>query len=685
MTQTKFSTKIFFILLSVTALSFGTICRGGDKKPASKPIDINQLDPTINPGNDFFDYVNSKWIKANAIPATESRWGAFNLLDENSKKTLRQIMQEDAKANAAKGTIAQKVGDFWFTGMDSTTINKQGISALKPYLDMIDAIQTQDDVINTAVKLQKIGTTALFQADVDADQKSSGVNILTLAQGGLGLPDRDYYLRTDPRSVEIRKAYTAYIINIYSLLGRNASDAANAANTIMKIETELAKSSMTLVEQRDPYATYNKMTADELISNDPDVNWKLYFTGMGYAPFNDLVIAQPKFFDKLNTLFEFVSIQDWKTYLRFHFANNAANLVSTDFETANFNFYSRELQGIEEMDPRWKRVSDLANYTMGEALGQEYVKRTFTPEAKQKMTELIANLKVAFAQRIDQLDWMSSETKVKAKEKLSAIMVKVGYPDKWKDYSALEIDRGPFVLNVFRCVEFETNRNVARLGKPVDRTEWGMSPQQVNAYYNPSNNEIVFPAAILQPPFFDPKADNAVNYGGIGAVIGHEMTHGFDDQGSQYDAQGNLKDWWTEEDGKKFKAKAASVSKFYSTFSPIDTLHINGDLTNGENIADQGGLAIAFTAFQMAQKKNPQPAKIDGLTPEQRFFINYAQVWRGSARPDALRLQLLTNPHSPGKYRVLGTVSNNPDWYTAFNIKPTDKMNVQKEKQTHIW
>ncbi len=667
----------FFLVLS----SFEN---GDHNKPASKPIDVSMLDNTIQPGNDFFDYVNARWIKSNPIPATESRWGAFNLLNENSRKTLRQIMIEDAKSNSAKGTVAQKVGDFWYTGMDTAAIEKQGIAPLKPYLDMIDAISTPDDLIKVAIKLQKIGTTVFFQPYVDADQKNSGANILTLQQGGLGLPDRDFYLRTDPKSEQIRQDYKAYINQLFSMLGSGYANE-NAAETIMKIETELAKSSMTLVDQRDPYATYNKMTVADLTAADPAFNWNLYLSTMGYPAMTDVVVAQPKFFEKLNTLMEFVSIKDWKTYLRFQFINNASNLISSDFELANFNFYSGKLQGIEKMDPRWKRVSGLANATLGEALGEEYVKRTFTPEAKQKMVDLIANLKVAFAQRIDHLDWMSDATKVKAKEKLASIVVKVGYPDKWKDYSPLQLDRNSFLTNVFNSVEFETNRNIARAGKPVDRTEWGMSPQTVNAYYNPTNNEIVFPAAILRPPFFDPKADNAVNYGGIGAVIGHEMTHGFDDQGRLYDAEGNLNDWWTEEDGKKFEAKTSSVAGFYSKFNPTDTLHINGNLTNGENIADQGGLAIAFTAFQMAQKKDPQTDKIDGLTPEQRFFINYAQIWRGSSRPDALRMQLLTNPHSPGKYRVLGTVSNMPEWYTAFNIKPTDKMFIVPQNQTHIW
>ncbi len=677
--------SISSLLISLFFIAFIPSTRGGHKEPSPKAIDVTMLDNSIQPGTDFFEYVNSKWIKANPIPTTESRWGAFNLLNENSQNTLREIMQEEAKSNSAQGTIAQKVGDFWYTGMDSASIEKQGIAPLKSYLEMIDAIKTTDDVIRAVTRLQKIGTTAFFQGYVDADQKNSAMNILTLAQGGLGLPDRDYYLRTDPKSEEIKKAYSAYISRIYSMLGAQAAEAENAANTVMRIETELAKSSMTLVEQRNPYSTYNKLTVTDFTSQTPAINWNMYFTSMGYSSITDIVIAQPDFFQKLNKLIASENINDWKTYLRFHLINNASNLISSDFEKANFDFYSVKLQGVEEMDPRWKRISDLANYTMGEALGQEYVKRTFTPEAKKKMTELVANLKIAFSQRIDQLDWMSAATKLKAKEKLAAIVVKVGYPDKWKDYSSLQLDRGPFVLNVFKAVEFETNRNIAKAGKPVDRTEWGMSPQTVNAYYNPTNNEIVFPAAILQPPFFDPNADNAVNYGGIGAVIGHELTHGFDDQGRLYDAQGNLNDWWTAEDAKKFESKTANVSRYYSKFNPMDTLHINGDLTNGENIADQGGLAIAYTAFQMAQKKDPQPEKIDGLTAEQRFFINYAQVWRGSARPDALRMQLLTNPHSPGKYRVLGTVSNMPEWYIAFNIKPTDKMFVGIQNQTHIW
>jgi len=605
MSNSKNSIHRFIFSISIIALIIGLSSFGnGGEKPSSGPIDVSWLDNSIKPGDDFFEYVNAKWITANPIPSTKSRWGAFNLLDENSKKTLRQIMEDDSKSNAAKGTIAQKVGDFWSTGMDSAAIDNAGILSLKSYTDMIEMIQTKDDLLKVTARLQKIGANVFFQPNVDADQKNSAMNILTLSQGGLGLPDRDYYLRTDSHSVALRTEYIGYIDKLFTLAGYNRLESRGQANNIMNIETEFAKSSMTLVEQRDPYATYNKMTVNDFVTKYAAINWKLYFVTMGYPAMNDLIIAQPKFFESLNKMIDSVSIEDWKKYLRFAFINNASNVISSDFEQANFDFYSTKLQGIQEMEPRWKRVSNLANGLLGEALGQEYVKRTFTPDAKLKMIELIGNLKIAFAQRIDQLDWMSAETKVKAKHKLDSITVKVGYPDKWKDYSSLQIDRSSFALNVFHCSEFEVNRNVAKANKPVDRSEWGMSPQTVNAYYNPSNNEIVFPAAILQPPFFDPKADNAVNYGGIGAVIGHEMTHGFDDQGRLYDAKGNLKDWWSDEDGRKFKEKTAHVSKYYSMYSPIDTLHINGDLTNGENIADQGGIEIAFTAFQKATERS---------------------------------------------------------------------------------
>ena len=379
-----------------------------------------------------------------------------------------------------------------------------------------------------------------------------------------------------------------------------------------------------------------------------------------------------------------VSMNDWKTYLKFHFMASASRFLSTDFEQTSFNFYSTSLQGVNKMNPRWKRVGDVASRALGEALGEEYVKRKFSPEAKQKITDLVNNLKVAFAQRIDQLDWMSDSSKTYAKYKLNKMVVKVGYPDKWRDYTALQIDRGPYVLNAFRAYQFEANRQINKLNKPTDRSEWGMTPQTINAYYNPQNNEIVFPAAILQPPFFDPNADDAVNYGGIGAVIGHEMTHGFDDEGSQFDADGNLKDWWTKSDEEKFKAKTNQVAMFYSHYNPIDTFHINGFLTNGENIADQGGMAISYTAFKIDQQQHPQ-GTIDGLTPDQRFFINYAQVWRSNYRDDALRQQLLTNPHSPGKYRVMGVLSNMPGWYTAFNVQPGDKMYIAPDNRIKIW
>lgn len=674
------------IMFAAAILSITACTTGGEKKAETTPsIILSDIDSTIKPGDDFFAYINSKWIKANPIPATESRWGSFNILDDNSKATLRAILQEDANSNADAGTITQKVGDFWFTGMDSTTINSQGAAPIKPYLDEIDAIKTSDDVINAVVKQHKSGGNPMFGMYVDADQKNSSMNILTLYQSGLGMPDRDYYFRPDSSSEDIRKAYVAYISKLFTLNGSDAATADKAAATVMTIETEMASASMTLVQQRDPYATYNKMTVADFSTKNPSINWNNYLSAMGFTPQTDAVIAQPEFFEKLNAMVTSVSIDDWKTYLKAHLLNNASNLLSADFEQAQFDFYSKKLQGTQEMDPRWKRISELANYSLGEALGQEYVKRAFKPEAKEKMVDLVANLKVAFAQRIDQLDWMSAETKVLAKGKLDKIMVKIGYPDKWKDYSSLKIDRSSFMQNVFNCVEFETNRMVAKCGKPVDKTEWGMSPQTVNAYYNPTNNEIVFPAAILQPPFFNADADNAVNYGGIGAVIGHEITHGFDDQGRQYDAEGNLKNWWTSEDSAKFAAKTAAVSAFYSKYVPIDSININGDLTNGENIADQGGVAIALTAFHIEQKKNPQPEKIDGLTADERFFINYAQIWRGASRDDALRQSLRTNPHAPGKFRVLGTVSNTAEWYEVFGVKEGDKMYVATENQTHIW
>jgi len=671
--------------LGFTLIIFSAFIPVTTSPSSEKPIDVNLLDKSIKPGDDFFDYVNAKWIKENPIPSTESRWGAFNILMDNTKKSLREIMEDDAKANAPQGSMAQKVGDFWYTGMDSVSIEKNGIAPLQPYLDRINSIQSKDDLIKVIAAMHKITVTSLFDEGVDADQKNSLMNILTITQGGIGLPDRDYYFRSDDKTKDIRKAYTDYITKIFTLSGSNSADATAAASTIMNIETRLAQSSMTLVEQRDPYATYNKVKTSDLSSSYPAINWNLYFSSMGFPAMNDLIISQPKFFQRINTLIDSVSLNDWKTYLRFHFLDNAADLVNSDFEKASFDYHSKALRGIQQMDPRWKRVSGVANACLDEALGQEYVKRNFTPEAKQKMVDLINNLKAAFAQRIDQLDWMSAETKAKAKDKLAAMRVKVGYPDKWKDYSSLTIDRGPFVLNVFRCLEFEANRNIAKAGKPVDRDEWGTPPQTVNAYYNPTRNDITFPAAILQPPFFSINADDAVNYGGIGAGIGHEMTHGFDDQGRLYDKDGNLSNWWTPADSAQFEMKSQRVSKFYSRYVPIDTIHINGDLTNGENIADQGGMAIAHTAFEIDQKKNPQAKKIDGLTPDQRFFINYAQIWRGSSRDNALRMQLLTNPHSPGKYRVLGTLSNTPEWYSTFNVKPGNKMYVKPEDRTQIW
>ncbi|MBX6325640.1 MAG: M13 family metallopeptidase [Chthoniobacterales bacterium] len=658
-----------------------------EQKPP--PLDPRNMDASVKPQDDFYLYANGGWLKSNPVPPDYSRWSSFDELSEKNLNALHKIAEKAASTKSSADTApeTQKVGDFYASGMDQKTIDAKRIAPLAEELTRIDAIKNRADLLKAIAHLHSVGVDALFRFGAGQDAKDSNREIAQAHQGGLGLPDRDYYLKTDEDSKKKRAAYVDHIKKMLTLLGEPARQAAEDAQKIMRLETSLARASRTRVELRDPQKNYNKMPQAELQKLTPDWNWADYFKEINLSDPGDINVGQPDFFKAANALFATTPIEDWKTYLRWHLIDDAAQELSDDFVNEDFNFNGRVLRGTKEIKPRWKRVVNATDHALGEALGKLYVAEYFPPEAKARALEMINNLKEALADRIKNLGWMDEPTKQEALKKLAAMNVKIGYPDKWRDYSALQIDRGPYVLNAMRAANFEVNRELKKIGKPVDRTEWEMTPPTVNAYYNPQMNEIVFPAGILQPPFFDPKADDAVNYGGMGAVIGHEMTHGFDDQGRQFDAAGNLRDWWTKHSAEEYDKRRKAVVEQYSQYEPLPGAHINGELTQGENIADIGGLKLAYAALQKALDKNPQARnqKIDGFTPEQRFFLGWAQAWRTNQRDDDLRLRLVTDPHSPPHYRCNGPLANMPEFQKAFNIPDGSPMVRPPDKRVNIW
>jgi len=653
------------------------------------PLDAKNMDTSVKPQDDFYLYANGGWLKGNPVPPEYSRWGSFDELTEKNNDALHKIADKAANTHVDAKTApeVQKVGDYYASGMDEKTIGAERIRPLEEELKRIDAIKNRADVLKAVAHLHTTGVGAFFEFGSGQDEKDSTREIAQAAQGGLGLPDRDYYTKTDEDSKKKRAAYVEHVTKMLTLLGEPASKATGDAKKIMAFETSLAKASRTRVELRDPQKNYNKMSQADLQKLTPDWNWADYFVAINLAEPGDINVGQPEFFKAANAAFTSTSIEDWKTYLRWHLINAAAEDLSDDFVNEDFTFKEGVLRGTKQIKPRWKRVVASTDEGLGDALGKLYVADYFPPEAKARALEMINNLKAALADRIKTLDWMDEPTKQEALKKLAAMNVKIGYPDKWRDYSLLKIDRGPYVLNTMRAANFEVNRELKKIGKPVDRTEWGMTPPTVNAYYNANMNEIVFPAGILQPPFFEPKADDAVNYGGMGAVIGHEMTHGFDDQGRQFDASGNLRDWWSPESAAKFKDRSQAVVQQYSEYEPIPGVHINGEMTQGENIADIGGVKLAYAALQKALEKNPQAReqKIDGLTPEQRFFLGWAQVWRANQREQDLRLRLNTDPHSPTRYRCNGPISNMSEFAKAFNLPADCPMVRPPDKRVNIW
>ncbi len=665
-----------------------------DKNPP--PLDPKNMDTSVKPEDDFYLFANGGWIKRNPIPPEFSRWGSFNELAEKNNDALHEIEEkaaaaaraEESKSRIEKVASAdlQKVGDFYASGMDEKSIEAAKTKPLEEELKRIDAIKDRNDVLKEIAHLHSMGTDAFFGFTSGQDDKNSTMVIAQAYQGGLGLPDRDYYTKQDDASKKLRDQYLEHVTKMMTLLGEPADAAAKDAQKVVALETSLAKPARTRVELRDPQKNYNKMSQKELQALTPDWNWETYLTDIGLSEPGAINVGQPDFFKAANQVFTTTSLDDWKTYLRWHLIHSFAPEISSDFVNENFAFFSKTLTGAQQIKPRWKRVVTASDGILGEALGKLYVADHFPPEAKARALEMVNNLKDALSDRIKTLDWMDEPTKQEALKKLAAFTVKIGYPDKWRDYSLLKIDRGPYALNVARGEAFETNRELKKIGKPVDRSEWGMTPPTVNAYYNPNLNEIVFPAGILQPPFFDPNADDAVNYGGMGAVIGHEMTHGFDDQGRQYDAVGNLRDWWSKASSDAYNERAKGIVTQYGQYEPLPGTHINGELTQGENIADIGGVKLAYTALQKALAKNPQAAqKIDGFTPEQRFFLGFAQIWRENKRDEDARLRLNTDPHSPGRFRTIGPLSNLTEFQKAFNLPDTSAMVRPANQRVNIW
>jgi putative endopeptidase len=651
--------------------------------PSSWGFAPNNLDKTCKPCDDFFQFAMGGWMKNNPIPPEQASWGTFAQLAEKNQQNLRHILEESATAKAAPGSNTQKVGDFYATCMDTAAIEAAGTKPLDTEFARIAKLSSVAAVPEEAAHLQHERVGVLFRFSADQDPKDSARVIATASQGGLGLPDRDYYFREDDKSKQLREAYVKHVAKMFALLGDSEDKAAAEAVTVMALETSLAKASLPAAALRDPVKNYHLMAVADVQPLTPAFPWEAYFKAIGHPELKEVNVRQPEFFKALNAQLTAASLDDWKTYLRWHLVNAAAPALPEKFVNEDFDFRGHTLTGAKEIQPRWKRCVQATDRALGEALGQVYVEKYFPPEAKAHALEMVHNLIGALRDDLKTLPWMGPETRAQAAAKLQAFGVKIGYTEKWRDYSALQIDRSSYLQNQNRGAQFEAARQLNEIGKPVDRTEWGMTPPTVNAYYSPSRNEIVFPAGILQPPFYDPKADDAVNYGGMGAVIGHEISHGFDDQGSQYDAKGNLQTWWTDEDLKNFKTRTGCVSDQFDGFEVEPGLHQNGKLVLGESIADLGGLTISYAAYEKSIEGKPRPKDLDGFTPEQRFFLGYAQVWGANLRPEFARLQTNTNPHPLPRFRANGPLSNMTIFAQAFGCKKGDAM--VREQACKIW
>ncbi len=664
----RFTSFRFVAAVSVFLLTSTLVLAQG------KGFDTSRMDTSADACMDFFQFANGNYLKMLEIPPSESSWGTFNILRDNNNAKLKQILEDATKTKAAKGSDTQLIGDFYSSCMDEAAIDKAGASPLKKYFKEIDKIKTPEDIESLVAEMHNAGLPALFGLGGGPDLKNSNMVIINAGQGGLSLPNRDYYVNEDAKSVETREKFAEYMTEMFKLLGDDAATAAANAKTVLAIQTRLAEASLSPVDMRDPDKRYNKISMTAAREIAPKFDWTAYMAARGIPASPDLNFAQPKFFIELNAMLTEIPIADWKTYFRWMTVNAAASALSKPFRDASFAFNGTYMRGQKEQQPRWKTCVEATDNNLGEALGMEYVKKNFTPQAKARMDDLISNLFAAMKDRINGLEWMSDTTKKQAQVKLSTFKRKIGYPDVLRGYKGLTISPASYAENVLNSRQFQIHRNILDIGKPLDRTRWGFTPPTVNASYSPTNNEITFPAGILQPPFFNFAADDAINYGAIGGVIGHEITHGFDDQGSRFDAQGNLKTWWTDEDKEKFDERTACVAKQFDGYEVQPGLFINGKLTLGENIGDFAGLTVAYDAFMRSLEGKPHPKNIDGFTPEQRFFLGWAQVWAAKYTPEAERLQVKTNPHSLPRWRVNGPLSNMPQFAKAFGCKSGQAM-----------
>lgn len=660
-------------------------------KPTKNPgIDLSLMDKNVRPQDDFFQFVNGEWLKKTEIPGDRTRWGSFDELRQNTDNDALNILKEASNNPIYTSQTDQgKAIALYQTILDTVNRNKQGISPLKPYLNKINKVKNVKDLQALLIEMEPVGGLGFFGVYVGIDAKNSNRNVVNVSPGSLGLPDRDYYVGADKDSKEKREKYVAHVARMLTFLGEKPAKAKADAEKILALEIEMSQPRFDRVERRDRRKSYNPMTVADLQKLTPSVNWNTYLGGIGLKNIDTLIVSQPKYMTALETIFKANKVEDWKAYMKWSLLNETSSLLSTDIENANFDFYGKTLTGAIKQRPRDERALQVVNGATGEALGKLYVEKKFPAEAKAKAEKMIKNVFLAFENRINNLPWMKKATKVAAIEKLHKSRVKIGYPDKWKDFSALNLKKpsegGTYFSNSEAIARWRFEKNIADLNKPVDKDEWFMSPQTVNAYYNPSYNEIVFPAAILQPPFYNYQADEAVNYGGIGAVIGHEISHGFDDSGSRYNADGNLVNWWSDEDLSLFTGLGGALADQYSQLQPLPGIHVDGKFTLGENIGDLGGVNAAYDGLQLYLKENPNQPLIDGFTPNQRFFISWATIWRTKARDEAIKNQVKTDPHSPGMYRAYVPLQNVDAFYEAFDIKKTDGMYIDPEKRVKIW
>ena len=674
-----------YVAVATLAFAMLTSCAGQKEAKSTSGIDLANMDTTVSAGTDFFRYACGGWNDAHPLTAEYSRYGTFDELFENSQKQLRELIEGlAAQKNNQAASAAQKIGDLYNMAMDSVTLNKQGAEPVKAMLDKIAGMKDKSEIVPMMTEMAHIGIGTYFHSYVYADPKNSSLNIFQMGQGGINLGEKEYYLDTDSITQNIREQYKLYIGKLFQLAGFSEADAQQKVADVMEIETAIAKVSRSATELRDPEANYHKMSFDELKKTIAGIDWDAYMKGLGIQAPAELNVEQVEPIQEVARLMNTLPLSKHVSYLEYNLLDAAASCLSDDFVAARFDFYGKVLSGRQVNQPRWKRAVNSVNGMLGELVGEMYVEKYFPAAAKERMVKLVKNLQTALGERIDAQEWMSDSTKIRAHEKLATFHVKVGYPDKWKDYSKLEIKNDSYWANVCRASEWGFNDMYSRIGKPVDKDEWLMTPQTVNAYYNPSTNEICFPAAILQPPFFNMEADDAANYGAIGVVIGHEMTHGFDDQGRQFDKDGNLTDWWAPGDADRFKERAQVMVDFFNKIEVLPGLQANGELTLGENLADHGGLNVAYLAFQNATKDAPLGV-VDGFTPEQRFFLAYATLWAGNIRDEQIRVYTKSDPHSLGKWRVNGALPHIQAWYDAFHITPSDPLYVAPENRVNVW